>query len=61
MLAADTLKMMNPTKRPVSAANQYFALPQSGQSAVSSVGWDPFEVWRRMVKEPRERRLAEQA
>lgn len=44
-----------------SAANQDFLKPRSPISLVAeskaSHGWDPHEVWRRMIKEPRDRRL----
>lgn len=51
----------------VSAANQDYvksrAAPAPAVVTIESVdmgkslGWDPHEVWRRMIKEPRDRRL----
>jgi hypothetical protein len=43
----------------LAAANQEFANKirvQAIRPAVIVMGWDPHEVWQRMIKEPRERR-----
>ncbi len=60
MQAADSLHEFG-FKLVGSAANQDFLKPRSPEAAAietsTSAGWDPHEVWRRMIKEPRERRL----
>lgn len=51
-----------------SAANQDYVKPRASTPAIVTVesldlhkptGWDPHEVWRRMIKEPRDRRLSQ--
>ncbi len=60
MQAADTLDKFG-FKLVGNAANQDFLKPRSPATVFvesnTSIGWDPHEVWRRMIKEPRERRL----
>lgn len=55
MQAVDKLKA---TSRPlIEAANQEFTPKVREQVArLASSGWDPYEVWRRMIKEPRDQR-----
>lgn len=44
------------------AANHDFADVRSAASTAKpqASGWDPVEVWRRMISEPRQRRTTEQ-
>lgn len=62
MQAADSLHKFDPGLVG-NAANQDFLKPKSPTTATTeapvSLGWDPQEVWRRMIKEPRERRLTQ--
>lgn len=48
-----TEKLKRPLPQP--AANQDFVTDAVSTHRPES-GWDPFEVWRRMIKEPRDRR-----
>lgn len=45
---------------PERAANQDFAA-EVYSAGRSQSGWDPHEVWRRMIKEPRDRRARAEA
>ncbi len=58
MQAPDKVKRFIIPAQSLMAANQDFVNEREPASAL--VGWDPFEVWQRMIKEPRERRLFQQ-
>lgn len=56
MQTIDTRKKLV-TSTVAKAANQDFVdlLPRGPQAASTPAGWDPYEVWLRMIKQPRER------
>lgn len=39
------------------AANQDFVTEAAHGKSAANTGWDPYEVWKRMIKEPRDRLL----
>jgi hypothetical protein len=39
------------------AANQDFVTGAARIKSAINMGWDPYEVWKRMIKEPRDRLL----
>lgn len=57
MQTIDTRKKIAPSGL-AAAANQDFVdlSPRESQAARTPAGWDPYEVWLRMIKQPRERR-----
>ena len=62
MQATDTFSSLI-SQRQQLAANQEFVV-DAGQThtasqADRSTGWDPHEVWQRMIQQPRQRRLQE--
>lgn len=63
MQITDTRKKLSTAAVPTQAANQDFVTATAAprQSIATTAGWDPYEVWQRMIKQPRERRSTEPA
>lgn len=63
MQVTDTRKKSPTTVVPTQAANQDFVVATATprQAISTTAGWDPYEVWQRMIKQPRERRSTESA
>lgn len=69
MQSFDSLPISNPEFVAGAAANQDYLQPKrlvatvvspNSVPAGATKGWDPHEVWQRMIKEPRERRLTQE-
>lgn len=70
MQSIDSLHVSNPEFVAGAAANQDYLRPTrpgatvispNSTPAATTKGWDPHEVWQRMIKEPRERRLTQES